>query len=393
MLTEDLEPRPVFAGPDSLGLSDEQFSARYPCVVEYLRRFPPSIDAQNDARWGRLFLARHSRIDGTFNSYRTVVERLLLWSWIIAGKSALTLNRNDFGQLCSFCQKPPEKWIRAGRVVRFVDTDAGWIQNERWRPFDATGQPDSQDCKPFTGTLRQVQSISSSFYNFLHAEDAVAVNPVVMSRSKNGRELKTAILSRQTLNAKQASQVIASLERLAVNDPSQERALFIVAATFFMLLRGTDLAQTGSYYPRMNCFVRENGEWWFIIDRPDAPPEKLWVPPHFLPYLERYRVSRGLPPLPGCDEDVPILENQRRGSGVCERHIREIVRNALKDVHAEIIEREGYSSDWNVLASSSLRFIKHSGARVAAQTCSPLELQRGLRSDSLPHTYARYFSD
>jgi len=364
-------------------------------VLGYLKSIPPLTNAQNDAHWGRRFLANHSRIDGTFNSYRSVVERLLLWSWIIAGKSVLALNRKDFGQFCSFCQEPPEKWIRAGRVVRFVDTDAGWIQNDRWCPFDATGHPDSEDNKPkpLTGTLRQMQSISCSFYSFLHVEDVVAVNPVVLNRSNYGRELRTTSLTRQTLNADQISQVIASLERLTANDPSQERALFIITSIFFMFLSGTDMAQIGSYYPKMNSFVHGDEEWWFIIDRPGAQPEKLWVPPHFLPYLKRYRVSRGLQPLPDCDEDVPLLENQRRGSGLCDRQIRDIVRNSLKDVHAEINEREGCSDDWNFLLSASLRFLRQSGARAAAQTYSPSELQRGLRSDDLSRTYARYFSD
>ena len=392
-LTTDLAPRPIFCGPDAIGLSVEQYSASYPCVLAYLRSFSPSIGVENDVLWGRQFLSHHTRVSGTYNSYRAIVERLLLWSWIFEGKSVLTLNRSDFGRFCSFCEQPPESWIGAGRLIRFLNTDSGRVQNDSWRPFDASGQSGSDNYKPFTGALRQVQSISSSFFNFLHANDAAAVNPVVMSRSKNGRADKRHQPSRQLLTSEQISKVIDVLERLAVVDPALERPLFIVAATVYMCLHGTDLASTDGYCPTMNCFVMEEDNWWFIIDRPGSSPHKLSVPSHFLPYLKRYRISRGLLPLPGRNEDEPLLHSNRGRLGLCERHIREVVNDALKQVHADINEREGSCADWNILLSSNMRFLKDSGAKIAALTQSPSELQHNLRSGSLTYTYGRYYVD
>lgn len=392
-LATDLAPRPIFCGPDAIGLNAEQYSASYPCVLAYLRSFPPSIGVENDVLWGRKFLSQHTRASGTYNAYRAVVEHLLLWSWIFEEKSVSTLNRSDFGRFCSFCEQPPESWIGTGRLVRFLNSDSGRIQNDSWRPFDAGDQVGSDNYKPFTGKLRQVQSISSSFFNFLHANDAAAVNPVVMSRSKSGRADKRHQSRRKLLTSDQMSKVIGVLERLAVIDPTLERTLFIVAATVYMCLRGTDLAATDSYCPTMSCFVMEEDNWWFIIERPGSPPHKLLVPSHFLPYLKRYRISRGLLPLPGRNEDEPVLHGNRERPGLCERHIREVVSNALKQVHADINEREGKCADWNILLSSNMRLLKDSGAKMAALTQSPAELQHNLRRGSLIYTYARYYAD
>jgi len=160
-----------------------------------------------------------------------------------------------------------------------------------------------------------------------------------------------------------------------------------------MCLHGTDLASTDSYCPTMSCFVMEEDNWWFIIDRPGSSPHKLLVPSHFLPYLERYRISRGLLQLPGRNEDEPLLHSNRGRLGLCERHIREIVNDALKQVHSDINEREGSCADWNILLSSNMRFLKDSGAKMAALTHSPSELQRNLRSESLAYTYGRYYVD
>ncbi|WP_236450513.1 integrase [Stutzerimonas stutzeri] len=388
-----IDPHPLFAGPESMVLGIEQYYARYPCVAAYLKSFSTELDVEKDFKWSLRFLARHNRAPGTFGNYRTFVERLLLWSWVFAGKSALTLNRDQFGQFLSFCKKPPSNWVGASPAVRFIQDDGNWTFNEGWRPFDIRSQTEADSYRPFRGTLRQIHSICSSFYNFLHAEDAAALNPVTASRSHNGNAESGIYPVRRYLSSDQLYHVLRILECRAVVNPTDERALFIVAATVFMYLRAADLAKSGEYCPSMDCFVLEDGKWWLVLDAPGTPSQRLAVNPKFLPYLKRYRKSRGLSPLPEQDEGVPMLETSYGRPGLSVRQIRDIVQGALRQVHAAITSSGECGDHWNVLLGSSLRFLRDSGARSAAQTREPAELQRDLRITSIAYTYGRYYRE
>ncbi|HFP6616304.1 MULTISPECIES: integrase [Stutzerimonas] len=387
------EPHPLFAGPESTTLDFERYYARYPCVAAYLKSFSAEFEVEKDFKWGLHFLALRNSAPGTFGIYRTFVERLLLWSWIFAEKSALTLNRNEFGQFVSFCKEPPRSWVGAAPSVRFVQNDSNWGFNEAWRPFDIRSQPESPTYKPFTGTVRQILSICSSFYNFLHAEDAVAVNPVVASRLQNGSAEKADHPARRFLNSEQLSSVMQVLERRAAGDASGERGLFIVAATVFLCLRASDLAAFGEHCPSMNCFTFEEDSWWLVLNIPGTPLQRLAVNPKFLPYLIRYRKSRGLSALPEHDDGTPLLETSHGRPGLSVRQIRDVAQAALRQVHADITLGEKGGNHWDILLGSSLRVLRDSGARISAQSRKPAELQRDLRITSLAYTYGRYYRD
>ncbi|MBC8649327.1 integrase [Pseudomonas sp. MTM4] len=371
----------------------KQYYACYPCVAAYLKSFSTELDVEKDFACGLHFLALHNRAAGTFGIYRTFVERLLLWSWIFADKSALTLNRYEFGQFVNFCKRPPRPWVGAAPSARFIQNDGNWKFNEGWRPFNIRSQPESESYKPFTGTVRQIQSICSSFYNFLHAEGAAAVNPVVASRLQSGSADKADHPARRFLSSDQLSRVMQILECRASGDPAGERALFIVAATVFLCLRATDFAAIGDYWPSMNCFLFEDGTWWLVLDIPGTQPQRLAVNSKFLPYLKRYRKSRGLSPLPGLDDGVPLLETSHGRPGLSVRRIREVVRAALTQVHADITLEEENGDHWEVLLSSNPRLLRDSGAKSSAQTRVPAKLKQDLRITSLAYTYGRYYQD
>lgn len=386
-------PHPIFAGPESMVLDIEQYYARYPCVAAYLRSFSTDFDVETDFEWGLRFLARHNRSFGTFGNYRTFVERLLLWSWILAGKSALTLKRDQFGQFVSFCKKPPSNWVGTAPTLRFIQDDGDWKFNEGWRPFDVRSQSEEDSYRPFTGTLRQIHSICSSFYNFLHAEDAAAFNPVAASRSHNGNAESGIYPVRSFLSSDQLCRVLQILGCRAPGKPADERALFIVAATVFMYLRASDLATSGEHCPSMDCFVLEDGKWWLVLAARGTPAQRIEVKPEFLPYLERYRKSRGLSPFPERNEGVPMLETSHGRPGLSVRQIRDIVQEALRQVHADITEAGESGDDWNILLRSGLRLLRDSGARSGAKSRKPAELQLDLRITSIAYTYGRYYRE
>lgn len=84
------------------------------------------------------FLNQYKGNKATFVSYRREIERLLQWSWLIAKKSVLKLDRHQIKAYIQFCLKPPISWIGTNRVSRFIKNNGARIANPRWRPFLAT---------------------------------------------------------------------------------------------------------------------------------------------------------------------------------------------------------------------------------------------------------------
>ncbi|WP_176247701.1 hypothetical protein [Pseudomonas sp. B15(2017)] len=114
-----------------------------PLVSQYLFSFPSELKAQDGYLAVRGFLKSYSNNEATFNSYRTHVERLLLWSLLIAKKPLLELKRHDCESFLEFCLQPRPEWI--GPVVKSRFTRVGgrkaaetdtYIINDKWRPFN-----------------------------------------------------------------------------------------------------------------------------------------------------------------------------------------------------------------------------------------------------------------
>lgn len=402
MSHQSLRPRPIFADAESIMLAPEVYFETHPSVRLYLRAFPTRFGAEIDFQWACNYLTRHNRSPGTYGNYRGFVERLLLWGWIFAEKSALALNRADFGKFISFTQNPPENWIGAAPKARFLERDGIWIYNDNWRPFDVRSLSRSSESmgsfeqnlyRPFTGTMKQMISICSSFYNFLHAEGATNVNPIAAARTQRARSEKYDYPTCRSLSLEQWSFVIRSLEDYAINNPAGERALFIVTATYFMYLRASDLATEDGYCPTMSDFICEDDEWWLVLTRPRRQPQKIFVNRQFIPYLKRYRASRGLSLLPTRNEGTPMLETAFGRPGLTVRHIRDIVKNALKQAYLDLRATGKSDAESHVLLTVSLRWIRDSGAKNGAQNRPPNELQRDLRSVSLPYIYGRYYRE
>jgi len=59
----------------------------------------------NDIKIAVSFLKSYKEAQGTFNSYRREIERLLHWSALILQKPLNELRRNDIESFIKFCQK------------------------------------------------------------------------------------------------------------------------------------------------------------------------------------------------------------------------------------------------------------------------------------------------
>lgn len=387
-MSEQYIPQPLLAGPESMVWSEDEYFRTYPSVRSYMSVFQ-GFDVFKDFSSARLFISQHNQSQGTFGNYRGFIERLLLWSWIYAEKASSAMTSKDFSQFLAFCETPSPDWLGNGPKARFIDDGGEWIVNQNWRPMDMRTL--NKTYNPHNGSLRQVVSVCSSFFSFLHRDGLSAANPIKGFKPQHGRPFSRGQPPRRLIDAELLEVILSELKRQASLSSDGERALFVVAAALHLYLRPSDLAIRNNKYPLMNAFSFDNGKWWFAhFTR--VPLQRIPVSSSFLPYLERYRVSRGLSPLPETDERLPLLETVHGRAGLSSRQINGIVKAALTKVHQRLSTTGFNEPDLQVIKSISPRWFRDSGAKMDALISSPTDLQQGLGSVSLAYVYGRYYA-
>ena len=211
------QPMPIFETYEIF--IDMDFSLRKPsmaCVRQYIEKFPALVEANKGYLITREFLRAFSDNSQTFTSYRTHVERLLLWTLIIRQKPFSQLKRQDAEDYLEFCRNPPAEWIGPivrGRFVTCDNTESTWsepvIPNPKWRPFSLKCPKDLSDglipapddtpqgielvpapgvitrYKASKSTINQIYTICSRFFEFMVEDGTVAANPFRMIKKKS----------------------------------------------------------------------------------------------------------------------------------------------------------------------------------------------------------------
>lgn len=400
MLEPNRIPQPLLAAPESMNWPERQYFRAYPSVFSYANAFK-EFDSFKDLSSARTYLALHNQTQGTYGNYRGIVERLLLWSWIYAGKSVLSLTHRDIADFLEFNKTPPSDWVGNAPKSRFIDDSGYWVSNPEWRPLlgakhigDQTIDSDFKltTYQPHKGTLRQILSICSSFYNFLHREGLAPANPIAGAKPEQGRAFLRGQPPRNLISPPLIELIIQQLERQALDSPDGERVLFVVAAALYLYLQASDLACADNTLPTMDSFVFDEDSWWFVHSNRSIPYRSP-VNPDFLPYLVRYRTSRGLSPLPEPNEGVPLLETTYGRPGVSIRRINELVKASLIVAYRSLLSKGHNQLDLEIIKSISLRWFRDSGAKFNALNLSPADLGRCLGNVSPAYVYARYYVD
>ncbi|MBU1926333.1 MAG: site-specific integrase, partial [Gammaproteobacteria bacterium] len=176
-------PTPLF---DTLSNFKSE-SSKNPLLIDHPERqkeFELAID----------FIKQYDGSEATFRSYRREIERLLQWTWLVADKSILELKRQDIEHYIEFCKKPPKSWIGVKNVARFVTKDDQRVPNPEWRLFVASVnkadfkkgiRADKTEYALSQKSIREIFTVTSSFYSHLMNEGAIDVNPVLLIRQKS----------------------------------------------------------------------------------------------------------------------------------------------------------------------------------------------------------------
>jgi len=328
---------------------------------------------RSDFGMARSFLQAYTGSLGTFNSYRRDVERLLHWSWHIAGKDLEDLKREDIELFVVFCQKPPSAWIGTKKAPRFKVTDGVRVSNPEWRPFVATVSkaafkkghlPDKTSYAPSNGSVKELLAIIGSFFQFLQMEEYTVSNPVALIRQKSKfvqkRQGQTTV---RRLSDQQWQTLIDTAEKLADEDPdAHERTLFMISVLYGLYLRISELAASDRWTPTMNDFHKDHeNRWWFTTVGKGNKERQIAVSDTMLAALKRWRRYQGMSALPSPADRAPLFP-LRRGQGALSNttHVRNIVQLCF-DRAIGILAEQGLNEDSEAMMDATVHWLRHTG--------------------------------
>lgn len=331
------------------------------------------VFAINDYKQAKAFLLSYDDNEATFNSYRREVERLLHWSWLIAKKSVRNLKRIDIESYIQFCQSPPLDWIGTRKVPRFVEEKGKRIPNANWRPFVATiskaefrkgKQPDLKKYALSQKTLREIFTITGSFYNFLIQEEYTEANPVlqVKQKSRYFRKIQGKQKIRR-LSELQWNYVIETAEIMSIEAPKKHnKTLFIMTALYSMYLRISELVAKERWTPKMCDFYCDyDGLWWFNVVGKGNKQRQIPVSDNMLKALQIYRKSMDFSLLPSPRDDSPLIPKTRgKGPITSTNHLRKIVQSCF-DKTIERLKEDKFYDEADALLEATVHWLRHTG--------------------------------
>lgn len=329
--------------------------------------------AKKDYLITKKFLESYVGSQGTFNSYRREVERLLHWCNHIVAKTLKQLTRDDIENFILFCNDPPSSWIGVTKPQRFLEKNASRIPNSEWRPFVATisksknnngEKVKTENYKLSRNSTKEIFAILSSFYNYLLQEEYVTANPVALIRQKSKFIRKAQGKPKiRRLSQIQWQYVIRTAESLAIQNPDKyERTLFIMAALYSMYLRISELADSARWTPMMNDFKCDNNnKWWFTTVGKGNKERDIAVSDAMLEALKRWRKHLGLTALPSSADNSPLLPKTRgHGAIKSKNHIRDIVQLCF-DQAASKLKADNMDDEAELLNEATVHWLRHTG--------------------------------
>lgn len=356
---------------------------------------------QADFNMAYLFLKCYVGSQGTFNSYRREVERLLHWCWLVKKTSITDLRREDIEAFVRFCQSPPPAWIGLQKVSKFIQKHGKRSPNPEWKPFVASvskvarkkGHTPSADIFNLSeGAVAEIFAILSTFFNFLISEHHVTSNPVALIRQKSKFIRKRQSLAPiRRLSLLQWEHVLECAEQLAIQDPvMHERTRFILSALYGMYLRISELVASERWVPTMNHFVKDtHGHWWFTTVGKGNKQRQIAVSDAMLASLVRWRKFLGLSDYPSVAEGTPLLP-KLKGHGPMKdtAWIRRLVQICFDHAAARLREI-GQVEEAEALMVATVHWLRHTGISEDVKT-RPREHVRDDAGHSSSVTTDRY---
>ena len=334
--------------------------------------------------WGKVFLVYigRNKSEHTYDRFRNDVERFLLWSFIEKKKPIDQLRKSDFLEYADFCWQPPVSWIGTSNQERFKVVNGYSSANEFWFPFKMQSPKsqktnsviDKKKYRPSQQTLTSMFTAIIAFYNYLMSEDYCIGNPAQIAK-KDCRHfiIDSQVKEIKRLTTSQWQYVLDTAVTMADENPIFERNLFVIAALKTLFLRISELSERANWSPTMSHFWQDEDEnWWLKVFGKSRKLRDITVPIDFLPFLERYRTSRGLLGLPSSNENSILVEKIRGQGGMTSRHLRRLVQSVFDQAYENMRISESDNKALKLKEASS-HWLRHTGASMEIERGRPLK--------------------
>jgi len=329
--------------------------------------------------WGKDFLLYTGRNKSihTYDRFRNEVERFILWSLLIKNKPIDDFRKSDILEYADFCWKPPVAWIGTSSHERFKRENSFFVKNELWRPFKVQApksqknkEMDKKKYRPSQQTLTSTFTGVIVFYNYLMGEEFCYGNPAQIAKKDCKHFISdTQVKEVKRLSSEQWQYLLDTALEMANSDPVYERNLFVIAALKTLFLRISELSERENWLPIMGHFWQdEDNNWWLKIFGKGRKLRDTTVPPGFIPFLERYRLSRGLSALPSVGDNEVLVEKIRGQGGMTSRHLRRLVQDIFNRAYSRMKQSEGENKAIK-LKEATTHWLRHTGAS--------MEIERG----------------
>ncbi len=307
-------PTPII---DNLDYIKDPFKQKSFSASRYLDEPVPDTDI--DLEYALKFLYSYNGSTATYNSYRREIERLFQWAWRVERTSIVSLQRDHIEDFLKFCLNPPKAWIGTKNVARFKTIEGNREANKDWRPFVVSvskakfsegAVPESSQFCPSQSAIKATFTVLSSFFGYLIQEGLIESNPVALIRQKSKfiRKDQARPLVRR-ISTLQWDYVLETAEKMAAEIPEEhERTLFIMNCLFAMYLRISELVADERSSPVMSDFRKDqDSNWWFHVIGKGNKNRAITICDDMLSALKRYRLHLELSPLPGPEEQIPLI--------------------------------------------------------------------------------------
>lgn len=370
------KPKPIPLFPTYIELQDISLSD-YP---ELSKLFNNSVDWRFvHWNWGKSFLeyTGRNKSEHTYIRFRNEIERFLLWAFFIKETPIDEFKKTDILEYADFCWQPPVSWIGTSNVDRFKLDNGFFNMNAKWRPFkiqvpksQQNKKIDKKKYRPSQQTLVSTFTAVIAFYKYLMNEEYCYGNPAQIAK-KDCRHFITdsQIKEVKRLTEAQWQYMLDTAVEMADKNCAYERNLFVIASLKTLFLRISELSERENWSPVMGHFWEdENENWWLKIFGKGRKLRDTTVPPDFLPFLERYRLSRDLSNLPVSGENTVLVEKLRGQGGMTARHLRRLVQDIFNNAFEKMKATEGAKKAMK-LKEASTHWLRHTGAS--------MEIERG----------------
>jgi integrase/recombinase XerD len=353
--------------PQRRALNDNLLAEDYPQLNQFLSSMSIHVPtARSELSFVMEFLYLMGRkSNGTYLRFRNEIERWCLFCWQHHEKGIFEATRKDIEAYIDFVYQPDKKWITKNGQL---------ISNLKWRPFvaklaksltkkDPLKVATIDEYRPSQESLVSTFTALSVLYQHAQMEEVCDKNYVpVVKKSCPYLIKQVQRKTPDTLSQLQWEYVLGITNDAADKAPKFERNLFIIATLKSLYLRVSELSEHAKWCPRMSDFSVDNdGFWYLTVFGKGNKIRDVTVPLAYMPYLKRYRVSRGLSSLPSPDEDSSMLNKLRGHGNLTARQIRRIVEESF-DLAIKALQKDGFEDDANYLMAATTHWLRHTGA-------------------------------